>query len=338
MDPAQSRGRDQGRVRPGSDVAGRSAPAARSGIRAACPATGDGGRDPEPRRRCGAAGPGVRRLRAPARAHGCRPAASRGTSASSLDGNRRWARANGANTAAGPPGRGGQDPARCSAGATRSASRSSPCGCSPPTTSTAPPPSSTPLLAIIEDAVDGPRRRRGRWRVNPVGALDLLPAPTAARLKEAADAHPRRQRHARSTSPSATAAGTRSPTRCARCCRSTPRAAPRSRSWPRSSTSSTSPSTSTPRASPTPTSSSAPPASSGSRRLPALAERAQRVLLLRGLLAGLPPGRLPAGPARLRRARAPVRRLSGARPPGRAPSPRGATRAGSCSPRTRRPA
>ena len=43
-------------------------------------------------------------------------------------------------------------------------------------------------------------------------------------------------------------------------------------------------------------------------RLPALAERAQRVLLLRGLLAGLPPGRLPAGPARLRRATPPLRR------------------------------
>ena len=52
---------------------------------------------------------------------------------------------------------------------------------------------------------------------------------------------------------------------------------------------------------------------SGEQRLgglPALAERAQRVLLLRGVLARLPARRLPAGPARLRRARAPLRLLS----------------------------
>ena len=50
---------------------------------------------------------------------------------------------------------------------------------------------------------------------------------------------------------------------------------------------------------------------SGEQRLgglPALAERAQRVLLLRGLLARLPPGRLPARDPGLRRARAPLRR------------------------------
>ena len=55
---------------------------------------------------------------------------------------------------------------------------------------------------------------------------------------------------------------------------------------------------------------------SGEQRLgglPALAERAQRVLLLRGLLARLPQGRLPAGAARLRRAAPPLRLLS--RPP-----------------------
>ena len=57
-----------------------------------------------------------------------------------------------------------------------------------------------------------------------------------------------------STSPSGTAAAGRSPTRSGRCWSSTPRRAPASRSWPRSSTSSTSPTTSTPRASPTPTS------------------------------------------------------------------------------------
>jgi short-chain Z-isoprenyl diphosphate synthase len=42
------------------------------------------------------------------------------------------------------------------------------------------------LLAIIEGAVTDLARER-RWRLNPVGALDLLPAETARRLKEAAD-------------------------------------------------------------------------------------------------------------------------------------------------------
>ena len=41
------------------------------------------------------------------------------------------------------------------------------------------------LLAIIEDAVDA-LADAGRWRLNPVGAPDLLPEPTALRLREAA--------------------------------------------------------------------------------------------------------------------------------------------------------
>ena len=45
----------------------------------------------------------------------------------------------------------------------------------------------TPLLRIIENAVAG-LAESGRWRLNPVGALDLLPDETARRLKEAADA------------------------------------------------------------------------------------------------------------------------------------------------------
>ncbi|NNG40000.1 isoprenyl transferase [Flexivirga sp. ID2601S] len=44
----------------------------------------------------------------------------------------------------------------------------------------------TPLLGIIEDAVKG-LAVEGRWRLHPVGALDLLPAQTAQVLKEAAD-------------------------------------------------------------------------------------------------------------------------------------------------------
>jgi short-chain Z-isoprenyl diphosphate synthase len=43
-----------------------------------------------------------------------------------------------------------------------------------------------PLLEIIEEAVETLADQR-RWRLHPVGALDLLPAATAARLKRAAD-------------------------------------------------------------------------------------------------------------------------------------------------------
>ena len=42
------------------------------------------------------------------------------------------------------------------------------------------------LLEIIADAVDSLADQR-RWRLHPVGALDLLPAPIAARLKSAAE-------------------------------------------------------------------------------------------------------------------------------------------------------
>ncbi|MFT4084714.1 MAG: isoprenyl transferase [Nocardioides sp.] len=43
------------------------------------------------------------------------------------------------------------------------------------------------LLPIIEDAVDS-LADQGRWRLNPVGAVDLLPSSTVARLKAAAEA------------------------------------------------------------------------------------------------------------------------------------------------------
>ncbi len=44
-----------------------------------------------------------------------------------------------------------------------------------------------PLLSIIEHTVAG-LAETGRFRLHPVGALDLLPDDTASRLKEAADA------------------------------------------------------------------------------------------------------------------------------------------------------
>ena len=44
-----------------------------------------------------------------------------------------------------------------------------------------------PLLQIIEEAVDSLADEQ-RWRLHPVGALDLLPASTAERLKAAEEA------------------------------------------------------------------------------------------------------------------------------------------------------
>jgi short-chain Z-isoprenyl diphosphate synthase len=49
-----------------------------------------------------------------------------------------------------------------------------------------PPAELSALLTIIEDVVDD-LADEGRWRLNPVGALDLLPDATASGLKEAAD-------------------------------------------------------------------------------------------------------------------------------------------------------
>ncbi|MDX6310433.1 MAG: short-chain Z-isoprenyl diphosphate synthase [Nocardioidaceae bacterium] len=43
-----------------------------------------------------------------------------------------------------------------------------------------------PLLDVIEDLVDE-LASKGRWRVHPVGALDMLPATTMMRLKAAAE-------------------------------------------------------------------------------------------------------------------------------------------------------
>jgi short-chain Z-isoprenyl diphosphate synthase len=43
-----------------------------------------------------------------------------------------------------------------------------------------------PLLRIIEDTVTD-LADEGRWRIHPVGALDLLPGPTARALKDAAE-------------------------------------------------------------------------------------------------------------------------------------------------------
>ncbi len=103
-----------------------------------------------------------------------------------LDGNRRWARANGANTEQGH--QAGADNISPFLGwctdvgvevvtlwllSTDNLNR--------------PANELEPLLSIIENVV-GDLAESRRWRLNPVGALDLLPAETARRLKEAADA------------------------------------------------------------------------------------------------------------------------------------------------------
>ena len=102
-----------------------------------------------------------------------------------LDGNRRWAKANGANTAQGH--QAGADNISPLLGwceevgvevvtlwllSTDNLNR--------------PAKELEPLLEIIENVVADLAVSR-RWRLNPVGALDLLPAETARRLKEAAD-------------------------------------------------------------------------------------------------------------------------------------------------------
>ena len=102
-----------------------------------------------------------------------------------LDGNRRWARANGANTAEGHQ-----------AGAANISPLLGWCeevGVEVVTlwllstdNLNRPAAELTPLLGIIEDAVAGLAAQQ-RWRLNPVGALDLLPVQTSRRLKEAAE-------------------------------------------------------------------------------------------------------------------------------------------------------
>lgn len=76
-----------------------------------------------------------------------------------------------------------------------------------------PPEQLTGLLTIIEGAVEH-LVAAGRWRVHPVGALDLLPESTARRLKAADDA----TSHIDGIVVNVAVGygGTRSPTRCGR--------------------------------------------------------------------------------------------------------------------------
>ena len=103
------------------------------------------------------------------------------------DGNRRWARAN----APGQPLVAGYQAGRGQAEGVRrvvrraGASRWSRSGCCPPTTSSAAAAEEIgPLLDVIESMVTDLAAAR-RWRIHPVGALDLLPPDTAAAMKAA---------------------------------------------------------------------------------------------------------------------------------------------------------
>ena len=165
-----------------------------------------------------------------------------------------------------------------------------------------------PLLSIIENTVSDLAETR-RWRLNPVGSLDLLPAETARRLKESADAtedvdgmtvnvavgYGGRQEitdavrsmlvsHAASGTTIEELAETLQVEHIAEHLYTKGQPDP-----------------------------DLVIRTSGEQRLsglPAVAERPQRVLLLRGLLARLPARRLPACAARLLRAQPPLRRLT----------------------------
>jgi short-chain Z-isoprenyl diphosphate synthase len=102
-----------------------------------------------------------------------------------LDGNRRWAKAHGANTAQGH--QAGADNISPLLGWCEDA------GVEVVTlwllstdNLNRPAKELEPLLAIIENVV-AELAGSGRWQLNPVGALDLLPAETARRLKDAAE-------------------------------------------------------------------------------------------------------------------------------------------------------
>ncbi len=102
-----------------------------------------------------------------------------------LDGNRRWAEAQGSSSSAGHK-----------AGAARIADLLDWCDEAGVEVVTLwllstdnlarPPQELASLLTIIEDTVSD-LAARGRWRIHPVGALDLLPDHTARLLKEAAE-------------------------------------------------------------------------------------------------------------------------------------------------------
>ena len=103
------------------------------------------------------------------------------------DGNRRWARSAGlADVSSGHQAGADKIFEVLQLVPRRQASRWSRCGCCRPTTWPGRPAELEPLLRIIEDTVR--ELVAQNWHVNPMGALDLLPADTAQVLKDAAEA------------------------------------------------------------------------------------------------------------------------------------------------------
>ena len=172
-----------------------------------------------------------------------------------------------------------------------------------------PPEQLTGLLKIIEGAVES-LAEAGRWRIHPVGALDLLPTEHRRAAQGGRGEHPRHRRRCSSTSRSATAAAARSPTPSARCSPSTPRKGTSLEELADVIDVEHIAEHLYTKGQPDP---DLVIRTSGEQRLGGflLWQSAQLgVLLLRGPVARLPPRRLPARHPRVRRARAPLRRLT----------------------------
>ena len=83
------------------------------------------------------------------------------------------------------------------------------------------------LIEIITDVVEEICAPANQWSVRTVGDLELLGEEPARRLRDAVESTNGARRRSTSTSPSATADGRRSSTRCGRCsARSSPTARP----------------------------------------------------------------------------------------------------------------
>ena len=219
-----------------------------------------------------------------------------------LDGNRRWAKAVGARHRPRPPGRRRQH--RAAARLVRRGRHRG--GHALAALDRQPQPAGRRARARCSRSSRTRRRvagRAARWRLHPVGALDLLPVHDRREAQGRRGGDPRRRRDARQHRGRATAAVARSRTPCGPCSTSTPAsgtsleelAADHRRRAHRRPPLHQGP------ARPRPGDPHLGGAAAG--RLPAVAERAQRVLLLRGLLARLPAGRLPARDPGVRRTR-----------------------------------
>ena len=168
-----------------------------------------------------------------------------------------------------------------------------------------------PLLTIIEKTVEDLAATQ-RWRIHPVGALDLLPPQTAQRLKEAEDAT--RDVDGMLVNVAVGYGGRREIADAVRALlhEHAAKGTTRSRSWPTCSTVDHIAQHLYTKGQPDP---DLVIRTSGEQRLGGflLWQSAQsEFYFCEALLAGLPARRLPARAARLRRAQPPVRQLSGA--------------------------